>query len=330
MSVSGSGASSATSSHDRPVGTTERAFEHGSVSRGWLEEDPTKTPIGFIHTTASDRKMGTIFSHQSTPAQSGIEPIGNGPRFRFTRPQSRAASSQPSTGSNRAYATTLQESEDEDDPDELEDASLIGKDYLAGRDPTPTFSLESPESSSDAAEVHSIEEFFEIVKPDGIEEPVSPSEVASFLATAAFPRSKDAFISDHKTFFSLTPDNSPAHETESHHISRALSPPQSPHSVWSSSVIMEQPTSWSYMGEIEINSDSESSSFDNSDPAWEPGNQDLYDIRTAIAQRLILRFCSDPSTWSPQSEAEAGNTRVCRDNGRGSSIRAQFSVDARN
>jgi hypothetical protein len=68
-------------------------------------------------TSPLSKRMGmSQLAH--TPPLEFIEPIGQGPRFNFTRPQSLNFSSRPSSISGRAYATTPQESEDEDESEE--------------------------------------------------------------------------------------------------------------------------------------------------------------------------------------------------------------------
>lgn len=62
--------------------------------------------------------MGLSMLAQSPPLEF-IEPIGQGPQFHFTRPQSRDLSSRPSTASGRANATTnAPESEAETESDQ--------------------------------------------------------------------------------------------------------------------------------------------------------------------------------------------------------------------
>jgi hypothetical protein len=69
------------------------------------------------HTSPISKRMG--MSHLvHTPPLEFIEPIGQGPRFMFTRPQSLNLSSRPSSVSGRACATTPQQSEDEYDSEE--------------------------------------------------------------------------------------------------------------------------------------------------------------------------------------------------------------------
>jgi len=68
------------------------------------------------HTSPMSKRMG--MSHLATPPLF-IEPIGQGPQFKFTRPQSLNFSSRPSSISGRpTYATTPQQSEDEGKSDE--------------------------------------------------------------------------------------------------------------------------------------------------------------------------------------------------------------------
>ncbi|KAF1979742.1 hypothetical protein BU23DRAFT_104328 [Bimuria novae-zelandiae CBS 107.79] len=68
------------------------------------------------HPSPGYKRVGIVHSAQSPPLEF-IKPIGQGPQFQFTRPQSRGASSRPSTASV-ACATTPQDSEDEDASDE--------------------------------------------------------------------------------------------------------------------------------------------------------------------------------------------------------------------
>lgn len=68
--------------------------------------------------------MGLSRLAQSPPLEF-IEPIGQGPQFHFTRPQSREPSSRPSTASGIACATTPQDSEDDDESDEESDQEEI-------------------------------------------------------------------------------------------------------------------------------------------------------------------------------------------------------------
>ncbi|KAL1595051.1 hypothetical protein SLS60_009737 [Paraconiothyrium brasiliense] len=63
------------------------------------------------HPPSSYKRMGVVHSAQSPPLEH-IKPIGQGPQFHFTRPQSRGASSRPSTASV-ACATTPQDSDDD-------------------------------------------------------------------------------------------------------------------------------------------------------------------------------------------------------------------------
>jgi hypothetical protein len=61
------------------------------------------------------KQMG--FSMMASPPLEYIEPIGQGPHFLFSRPQSRA-SSRPSTASGRACPTSNQDSEDDSESEE--------------------------------------------------------------------------------------------------------------------------------------------------------------------------------------------------------------------
>jgi len=66
------------------------------------------------------------FSHFAhTPPLEYIEPLGQGHKFRFTRPQSLDLSSRPSSISGRAYATTLHESEAEYDSGDESEVEVI-------------------------------------------------------------------------------------------------------------------------------------------------------------------------------------------------------------
>ncbi|KAH7081865.1 hypothetical protein BKA63DRAFT_221492 [Paraphoma chrysanthemicola] len=69
------------------------------------------------HTSPMSKRMGMSFI-QTPPSLEFIEPIGQGPNFYFTRPQSLNLSSRPSSVSGRAYATTLQESDNEEESEE--------------------------------------------------------------------------------------------------------------------------------------------------------------------------------------------------------------------
>lgn len=77
----------------------------------------TRFPPQTSHTSPIYKRMGIAMLAQSPPLEF-IEPIGQGPQFHFTRPQSRDQSSRPSTASGQACATSPQESEDESESDE--------------------------------------------------------------------------------------------------------------------------------------------------------------------------------------------------------------------
>lgn len=65
------------------------------------------------HTTPAYKRMA---QQAQSPPMEFIEPIGQGPKFHFTRPQSRPTS-RPSTASGRACATTPQQSTDDESSD---------------------------------------------------------------------------------------------------------------------------------------------------------------------------------------------------------------------
>ena len=68
------------------------------------------------------KRMGFSMLKQSPPLEF-IEPIGHGPQFHFTRPQSGDYSSHPSSNSGHACAASPQESDDDDNDDDEEDNS---------------------------------------------------------------------------------------------------------------------------------------------------------------------------------------------------------------
>ncbi|KAF2711559.1 hypothetical protein K504DRAFT_475379 [Pleomassaria siparia CBS 279.74] len=68
------------------------------------------------HTSPMSQYIGLAVLAQSPPLEF-IEPIGRGPHFLFSRPQSRDHS-RPSTASGRACATSRQESDDESESDQ--------------------------------------------------------------------------------------------------------------------------------------------------------------------------------------------------------------------
>ncbi|KAF2268503.1 hypothetical protein CC78DRAFT_372385 [Lojkania enalia] len=76
------------------------------------------------HTSPIYKRMGIAILAQSPPLEF-IEPIGKGPQFHFTRPQSRDISSRPSSTSGRAVATNPQDSEDDDASDEENDQEIV-------------------------------------------------------------------------------------------------------------------------------------------------------------------------------------------------------------
>ncbi|KAF2802026.1 uncharacterized protein BDZ99DRAFT_469298, partial [Mytilinidion resinicola] len=98
-----------------------------SVSNGQPSSPPatpgsrshSRFPSTATHTSPIYKRMGLSVLAQSPPLEF-IEPIGHGPQFHFTRPQSRNISSHPSSASGRACATSAQESDDDDDSDAAE------------------------------------------------------------------------------------------------------------------------------------------------------------------------------------------------------------------
>jgi hypothetical protein len=75
------------------------------------------------HTSPLSKRMGLSRFAETPPLF--IEPIGSGPQFKFTRPQSLNFSSRPSSISGRAYATTPQQSEDEDESEQQSDEEEV-------------------------------------------------------------------------------------------------------------------------------------------------------------------------------------------------------------
>jgi len=69
------------------------------------------------HTSPLYKRMGFPIFTQSPPLEF-IEPIGQGPHFLFSRPQSRDQSSRPSTASGQADATSQQDTDDDSESDQ--------------------------------------------------------------------------------------------------------------------------------------------------------------------------------------------------------------------
>jgi hypothetical protein len=72
-------------------------------------------PSQMNHASLMHKHIG--FTMMASPPLEFIEPIGQGPHFLFSRPQSRA-STRPSTASGRACPTSNQDSEDESESEE--------------------------------------------------------------------------------------------------------------------------------------------------------------------------------------------------------------------
>ncbi|OCK74657.1 hypothetical protein K432DRAFT_310310 [Lepidopterella palustris CBS 459.81] len=79
----------------------------------------SRFPSTVSHTSPIYKRMGLSMLAQSPPLEF-IEPIGHGPQFHFTRPQSRDFSSQPSSASGRACAASPGESEADEESDDEE------------------------------------------------------------------------------------------------------------------------------------------------------------------------------------------------------------------
>lgn len=104
--------------------------------------------------------MGLAMLAQSPPLEF-IEPIGQGPQFHFTRPQSRQDSSRPSTASGAVCATSAQESEDDSESD---DESTQEEKRPARRVDDAEFVLEELDSDP------SYDSDIEVVRPDHYED----------------------------------------------------------------------------------------------------------------------------------------------------------------
>ncbi|KAF2730082.1 hypothetical protein EJ04DRAFT_515471 [Polyplosphaeria fusca] len=76
------------------------------------------------HTSPIYKRMSRSMIGQSPPLEF-IEPIGKGPQFHFTRPQSRDHSSRPSSTSGRALPVSPQDSEEESESDEESESEMI-------------------------------------------------------------------------------------------------------------------------------------------------------------------------------------------------------------
>ncbi|KAL5452059.1 hypothetical protein PMIN06_006081 [Paraphaeosphaeria minitans] len=105
--------------------------------------------------------MGVVHNAQSPPLEF-IKPIGQGPQFQFTRPQSRGASSRPSTASVTC-ATTPQDSEDDDASDE-ESIHEDARQFRRAEEEDISFILEYLDSEP------GYDSDIEVVRPDQFED----------------------------------------------------------------------------------------------------------------------------------------------------------------
>jgi len=118
--------------------------------------------------------MGLSVLAQSPPLEF-IEPIGHGPQFHFTRPQSRNVSSQPSSASGRACATSPRESDNDDDSEDS--ASDTQEQKPLRKVEYADFVLEELESDP------GYDSETEIVRPDQFEDARSEKESDEHLET---------------------------------------------------------------------------------------------------------------------------------------------------
>jgi hypothetical protein len=133
------------------------------------------------HTTPAFKRMARL---AQSPPMEFIQPIGQGHKFHFTRPQSRP-SSRPSTASGRACATTPQDSTDGDSSDDESDyEELIPSPRLVDE---ADVSFVITEVGSDAS---SYDSDVEVVRPDHFEDAKSDRSGARL--------EKDGFIDKFK------------------------------------------------------------------------------------------------------------------------------------
>ncbi|KAF2478127.1 uncharacterized protein BDR25DRAFT_8292 [Lindgomyces ingoldianus] len=123
----------------------------------------SRFPPQTSHTSPIYKRMGLSMLAQSPPLEF-IEPIGQGPQFHFTRPQSGDQSSRPSSASGQACATTPQDSEYEDESDEESTKEI---ERPARRVEKAEFVLEELDSDP------GYDSDIEIVRPDHFEDAIS-------------------------------------------------------------------------------------------------------------------------------------------------------------
>lgn len=131
------------------------------------------------------KRMGFSMLKQSPPLEF-IEPIGHGPQFHFTRPQSGDYSSHPSSNSGHACAASPQESDDDDDDDEEDNSDSFSESEeshtqeekpTARRVEVADFELEEVESGPE------YDSETEVVRPDHFEDASSERATEEGLET---------------------------------------------------------------------------------------------------------------------------------------------------
>ncbi|KAF2195517.1 hypothetical protein K469DRAFT_14112 [Zopfia rhizophila CBS 207.26] len=146
--------------HDKPP---VYAFSNGQPSSPPMtpgSRSHARFPPQTSHTSPIYKRMGLSMLAQSPPLEF-IEPIGLGPQFNFTRPQSSdQLSSRPSSTSSRASATTPQDSEDDNESEDESDKEI---ERPARRVKKAEFVLEELESDPE------YDSETEVVRPDHYE-----------------------------------------------------------------------------------------------------------------------------------------------------------------
>ncbi|KAF1954399.1 hypothetical protein CC80DRAFT_417755, partial [Byssothecium circinans] len=143
-------------------GAPAEAFSNGHhFSQPATPGSRSRFPPQTSHTSHIYKQMSFPLFAQTPPLEF-IEPIGQGPQFHFTRPQSRGAS----TDSGRGCATTPGDSEDDDDDDESDEESTHEEVQLFRRvdEADITFVLEELDSDT------SYDSDIEVVRPDNFED----------------------------------------------------------------------------------------------------------------------------------------------------------------
>ncbi|KAF2203906.1 hypothetical protein GQ43DRAFT_352407, partial [Delitschia confertaspora ATCC 74209] len=130
-----------------------------------LARSYTRFPPQTSHTSPIYKRMGADMSVKSAPLKF-IQPIGQGPQFHFTRPQSRDRS-RPSSASGRYSAHSPQHSEDEDQSDNESDEEIVRPMRRAEK---ADFVLEELDSDTD------YDSDTEVVRPDQYEDAKSEKD----------------------------------------------------------------------------------------------------------------------------------------------------------